>query len=145
MSVIPPIEAYRGQQLVARDDHDPHDLTDMFQTDSHVIRIVGGSLPMRMGNDYQETEQIREKERKRRHKYDAERAKRVNAEMERRRKAMHDIRALQAQNDQQRREYESELRDQDLVEKQLRKQFDELDAEYERLEKIKQEKGKIQN
>jgi hypothetical protein len=95
MPVVPPIEGYRGQLLVARNDHDPHDLTDMFQTDSHVIRIVGRSFQMRVWNSYQETERIREKERKRQEEYDAERAQRVNAEVERRRKVMQEIRILQ--------------------------------------------------
>jgi len=131
MPVIPPTEAHRGQLLVARDDHDSHDLTDMFQTDSHVIQIVGGSTQLQVWNNYQETERIREKERKRREQYDAERAQRVNAEVERRRKALRDVPPLGPQ-------------DQDLVEQQRRKLFDELDAEYERLEKIKQEKAQQQ-
>lgn len=68
MPVIPPTEAYRGQMLVAQDDHDPHDLTDMFQTDSDVIRIVDGSTQLQIWHEYQETERIREKEQKRREK-----------------------------------------------------------------------------
>lgn len=60
--------------------------------------------------------------------------------MERRRKAMQEILALKLHNAQLMGQFESELKDQELVEKQLRKQFDDLDAEYKRLVKIKQER-----
>ena len=135
MPVLAPVEGLgRGHVVVARDVHDPHDVTDMLQTDPHVIRIVGRMPIADVWHDYRKSERAREAERERRAVFDTAKAERQRAERIRRNKAEHEIRTMQCREHQMQREHRAVESAAEILERDLRRRFDELEAEYDALE-----------
>lgn len=116
--MLAPIELYRG--CVVR-SHDGHDITDMLQTDSHVIRVVG-RLPTTDVVDHKSEEQ-------RRVEFDAHKAVRVEAEKLRRRQADLAVRTMQERENTLRREFDAAESAIEMLERDLRRRFDDLSAD----------------
>lgn len=112
------IELYRGCVVRSRDGHD---ITDMLQTNSHVIRVIG-RLPT--------TDVVaRESEEQRRVEFDAHKAARVEAEKLRRYQADLELRTMQERENTLRCEFDAAERATEMLERDLRRRFDDLSAD----------------